>query len=100
VFFIERIDKSRGKKNIFFFKKLIRLFFSYSKALMSALPIPGPDLRREKILLHGAVPSPLNPPSGCSFHPRCFVRREICSMEAPVLKDVGGGHRSACHLIQ
>jgi oligopeptide transport system ATP-binding protein len=72
----------------------------YSQALMSAVPVPDPDLRREKILLHGDVPSPLHPPSGCSFHPRCFARQEICSREAPVFRDVGGGHQVACHLVR
>jgi len=71
----------------------------YSQALMSAVPIPDPDLRREKILLQGDVPSPLNPPSGCSFHPRCFARKDICTHEAPLLRDSGGGHEVACHLI-
>jgi oligopeptide/dipeptide ABC transporter ATP-binding protein len=70
----------------------------YSQALMSAVPIPDPDLRRERILLQGDVPSPLNPPPGCSFHPRCASRKEICAHEAPVLRDVGGGHAVACHL--
>jgi oligopeptide/dipeptide ABC transporter ATP-binding protein len=70
----------------------------YSRALMSAVPIPDPDLRRERILLQGDVPSPLNPPPGCSFHPRCSARKDLCAHEAPVLRDVGGGHEVACHL--
>ena len=70
----------------------------YSQALMSAVPIPDPDQRREKLVLQGDVPSPLSPPTGCSFHPRCFARLDICPREAPVLIDVGGGHRVACHL--
>jgi oligopeptide/dipeptide ABC transporter ATP-binding protein len=70
----------------------------YSQALMSAVPIPDPDLRREKILLPGDVPSPLNPPPGCNFHPRCFARQDRCSREIPVLRDVGDGHEVACHL--
>jgi oligopeptide transport system ATP-binding protein len=69
----------------------------YSRALMSAVPIPDPDLRREKIVLQGEVPSPFNPPSGCSFHPRCAARKGICAQDPPVLKDVGGGHLVACH---
>jgi oligopeptide/dipeptide ABC transporter ATP-binding protein len=71
----------------------------YSQALLSAVPIPDPDARREKILLQGDVPSPLTPPAGCSFHPRCFARRDICTHEAPALKDIGGGHEVACHLM-
>jgi oligopeptide/dipeptide ABC transporter ATP-binding protein len=69
----------------------------YSQALMSAVPIPDPDQRREKLVLQGDVPSPLSPPTGCSFHPRCFARLDICPREPPVLTDVGGGHQVACH---
>jgi peptide/nickel transport system ATP-binding protein/oligopeptide transport system ATP-binding protein len=70
----------------------------YSRALMSAVPVPDPDHRREKILLPGDVPSPLHPPSGCSFHPRCFSQMGICPQQPPPLTDVGGGHWVACHL--
>ncbi|HSM90390.1 MAG TPA: dipeptide ABC transporter ATP-binding protein [Desulfobacterales bacterium] len=70
----------------------------YSRALMSAVPIPDPDLLREKILLPGDVPSPFNPPPGCNFHPRCFVRQDRCARETPILRDVGDGHQVACHL--
>jgi oligopeptide/dipeptide ABC transporter ATP-binding protein len=70
----------------------------YSRALMSAVPIPDPDLHRERILLPGDVPSLLNPPPGCNFHPRCFARQERCSREIPILRDVGDGHQVACHL--
>jgi oligopeptide transport system ATP-binding protein len=70
----------------------------YSRALMSAVPIPDPDVRREKILLPGDVPSPLDPPPGCNFHPRCFARQDRCSRETPALRDVGDGHQVACHL--
>ncbi|MGE5256735.1 MAG: ABC transporter ATP-binding protein [Hyphomicrobiales bacterium] len=70
----------------------------YSQALLSAVPLPDPDVRREKILLQGDVPSPINPPPGCSFHPRCFARMDICTQDAPVLRDIGGGHQVACHL--
>jgi len=64
----------------------------YSQALMSAVPVPDPDLCHEKILLHGDVPSPFNPPSGCNFHPRCFARHDRCSQDSPALRDIGGGH--------
>jgi oligopeptide transport system ATP-binding protein len=70
----------------------------YSQALMSAVPIPDPDLHRKKILLPGDVPSPFNPPPGCNFHPRCFVRQDRCSREIPILRDGGDGHQVACHL--
>ncbi len=70
----------------------------YSRALMSAVPIADPDVHREKIILQGDVPSPIDPPSGCSFHPRCAARKGICSEAQPALQDVGGGHWVACHL--
>jgi peptide/nickel transport system ATP-binding protein len=70
----------------------------YTKALLSAVPIPDPfvEEKRERILLKGEVPSPLNPPSGCSFHPRCSMAIPECSMFVPPLIDVGGGHETAC----
>jgi len=71
----------------------------YTIALTSAAPIPDPSLRgREKIILKGDVPSPINPPSGCRFHPRCPEAMEICSKEAPKLREVKEGHLVACHL--
>ena len=69
----------------------------YSRALLAAVPVPDPEIKKEKILLEGDMPSPLNPPSGCAFHTRCPVRKEICRQQAPVLQDVGDGHRVACH---
>ncbi|NLA58174.1 MAG: dipeptide ABC transporter ATP-binding protein [Firmicutes bacterium] len=71
----------------------------YTKALLSAIPIPDPTLIRERTLLEGDVPSPINPPSGCRFHTRCPVAEEICKHEEPVFEDVGGGHYVACHLV-
>ncbi len=72
----------------------------YTQALMSAIPIPKPNRKRERIILEGDVPSPLNPPSGCRFHPRCPIAEAICSQEEPLLKDLDGrpGHGIACHL--
>jgi len=70
----------------------------YTRALMSAIPIPNPDLKRERIILRGDVPSPLNPPGGCRFHPRCPVVMDICSQIEPPLRDQGGDHMVACHL--
>jgi oligopeptide/dipeptide ABC transporter ATP-binding protein len=72
----------------------------YTQALMSAIPIPNPTLRRERIILTGDVPSPLNPPRGCRFHPRCPVVMDICSEEEPVYRDVGGEHFVACHRVE
>ncbi|HYF78760.1 MAG TPA: oligopeptide/dipeptide ABC transporter ATP-binding protein [Symbiobacteriaceae bacterium] len=71
----------------------------YSQALMSAVPRVDVDQKRERIHLTGEIPSPLNPPSGCSFHPRCPIARDACKAERPVLRDVGNGHWVACHLV-
>ncbi len=71
----------------------------YTKALMSAIPVPNPMLRRERIILKGDVPSPLAPPKGCRFHPRCPVVMDVCSQEEPVYQDVGGGHFVACYRV-
>ncbi len=68
----------------------------YTKALMSAIPIPDPAVKRERIILQGDVPSPLNPPKGCRFHPRCPVVMDICSQEEPPLVDIADGHMAAC----
>jgi peptide/nickel transport system ATP-binding protein/oligopeptide transport system ATP-binding protein len=70
----------------------------YTRALMSAIPIPDPTLKRERTILKGDVPSPLNPPKGCRFHPRCPVAKDICSQEEPVFKEVGLDHWVACWL--
>jgi oligopeptide transport system ATP-binding protein len=72
----------------------------YTRALLSAVPIPDPKLeaRREHIVLRGEVPSPLNPPSGCVFHPRCPIAIDRCAAEVPVLREVKPGHCAACHL--
>ncbi len=70
----------------------------YSQALLSAVPIPDPEIRRKKLVLQGDVPSPINPPSGCSFHTRCPECKEICSRQEPPLQDAGDGHWVACHL--
>ena len=70
----------------------------YSQALLSAVPIPDPEIHKQKILLQGDVPSPMNPPTGCTFHTRCPEREDICPQEIPVFKDVGNEHWVACHL--
>src|SRR3990172_845772 len=72
----------------------------YTQALMSAIPMPDPTLKRERIILKGDVPGPLNPPGGCRFHPRCPLAIDICSKVEPPLIDLGGGHLAACHLRQ
>jgi oligopeptide transport system ATP-binding protein len=74
----------------------------YTEALLSAVPIPDPTLKRKRIMLHGDVPSPLNPPPGCHFHTRCSIAQDgLCNKERPELKRVGTGestHWVACHL--
>lgn len=71
----------------------------YTQALMSAKPTPDPTVKEERIVLKGNVPSPVNPPQGCRFHPRCFRAMEKCGKVEPKLVDVGNGHLVACHLI-
>ena len=70
----------------------------YSQALLSAVPIPDPEISRQKILLQGDVPNPLNPPTGCTFHTRCPERMDRCSQEIPVFKNMENEHWVACHL--
>ena len=72
----------------------------YTKALISAIPIPDPSLEREHILLEGEVPSPLNPPPGCHFHPRCPIATEQCSQEDPVFEEVAPNHWVACFNLE
>jgi oligopeptide/dipeptide ABC transporter ATP-binding protein len=76
-----------------------RPIMPYSEALLSAVPIPDPDLaaKRERIVLEGDVPSPINPPSGCRFHPRCRYATDVCKEIEPPLVDYGNGHLAACH---
>jgi peptide/nickel transport system ATP-binding protein/oligopeptide transport system ATP-binding protein len=72
----------------------------YTIALMSAIPIPDPDAKRERIILKGDVPSPLNPPKGCRFHPRCPWAIDICSQEEPEFKELRPGHMVACWVAE
>ena len=71
----------------------------YTKALFSAIPIPDPTVRRNRIVLEGSVPSPANPPSGCKFHTRCPYATAQCSEEAPCQREVEPGHYVVCHLF-
>ncbi|WP_212926321.1 ABC transporter ATP-binding protein [Oceanobacillus sp. J11TS1] len=70
----------------------------YTKALLSAIPIPDPQIEREKIQLRGEIPSPLNPPAGCPFHTRCPFVMDVCKKSVPETREVGQGHLVSCHL--
>jgi len=70
----------------------------YTEALLSAIPVPDPETQVKRIILPGDVPSPMNPPKGCRFHPRCPHRFDKCDGAEPPLRDVGGGHYVACYL--
>ncbi|MBP2110962.1 ABC transporter ATP-binding protein [Paenibacillus silagei] len=70
----------------------------YTQALMSAVPVPNPGLKKQRIVLTGDVPNPETPPTGCAFHPRCPHAMDRCKSEAPVLRELDSGHQVACHL--
>jgi len=73
----------------------------YTQALLSAAPEPDPSSRKKRIVLEGDVPSPLDPPTGCAFHPRCpIAQKGLCDREAPELRTLDTGHEAACHLAQ
>jgi len=72
----------------------------YTQALMSAIPIPDPELKRYRIILTGDVPSPVNPPSGCRFHPRCPVVMERCSWEEPQIREISPEHFASCWKVE
>jgi peptide/nickel transport system ATP-binding protein/oligopeptide transport system ATP-binding protein len=77
----------------------------YAVALLSAVPVPDPRIRKKRLVLKGDVPSPANPPSGCRFHTRCWLREKLgnpedCSTIDPVLRDMGGGQMAACHFAE
>jgi oligopeptide transport system ATP-binding protein len=70
----------------------------YTEALLSAVPIPDPQVKRKRIVLRGEVPNPIHPPTGCHFHPRCPLAEERCKLEVPQLRESTPGHWTACHV--
>lgn len=93
VMYLGRIVEIASKESIY-----ANPLHPYTKALMSAVPIANPRIKRERIVLQGDIPSPSNPPAGCTFHPRCSACMEICKTVVPELKEIEPGHFSACHL--
>ena len=93
VMYLGRIVEYADKTSLF-----AKPLHPYTEALLAAVPLPDPALKRTKHRVEGDVPSPINPPSGCHFHPRCPYAEARCRVEAPVLRDVGIGRQVACHL--
>ena len=71
----------------------------YTVALLSAIPVPDPNITKKRIILEGDVPSPMRPPGGCHFHTRCPQKKEVCERTIPELTEIGNGHYVACHLL-
>ena len=88
---VELADKSALFKNT---------LHPYTQSLLSAIPIADPTYSKERIILEGDVPSPVDPPSGCRFHPRCPKAMDICSEKEPVFKEYEDGHFAACHILE
>ncbi|MEC9488169.1 MAG: dipeptide ABC transporter ATP-binding protein [Halanaerobium sp.] len=95
VMYLGKIVELAEKETIF-----VDPLHPYTKALLSAIPIPDPTVKRERIILKGDVPSPVNPPKGCRFHTRCPSVMDICKEEEPIFKDFGTEHFAACHLLE
>ena len=93
VMYLGRIVEHTDKRTLFTDPR-----HPYTEALLSAVPIPDPRLKRRKLVLEGDVPSPINPPSGCHFHTRCPYAEERCRIESPALREIKPGHQVACHL--
>lgn len=93
VMYLGRIVEYADKKTLFASPQ-----HPYTEALLSAVPLPDPTLRRTKKRVEGDVPSPIKPPPGCHFHPRCPYAEARCKVEPPILREIGPGHQVACHL--
>ncbi len=93
VMYLGKIVELADKKTLF-----ASPLHPYTEALLSAVPVPDPRTKRDRIILRGDVPSPMNPPTGCAFHTRCPYVKDVCRVEAPSLREVTAGHFAACHL--
>lgn len=91
IMYLGKIVESGPKEEVF--EKPVH---PYTLALLSSIPVPDPKMKLERMIPSGEIPSPINPPKGCRFHPRCPVAQSICSQKQPELVDVGGGHLVAC----
>jgi len=94
VMYLGKIVEIADKKEFF-----INTLHPYAQALISAVPVPNPDYKKDRIILKGDVPSPANPPKGCRFHPRCYKVMKICSKIEPELVEAKEEHFVACHLF-
>jgi len=93
VMYLGRIVEYADKRSIF-----VRPQHPYTEALLSAVPVPDPAVKRQRRVVQGDVPSPVNPPPGCHFHTRCAYAVERCRREAPLLREIAPGHQVSCHL--
>lgn len=93
VMYLGRLVELADKERLYDYPK-----HPYTQALLSAVPIPDPEVKRERIILQGDVPNPANAPQGCAFHTRCSAAMEICQAVRPPFADLGDGHFVACHL--